>query len=66
MDIPKATTGNLLSFADDTSLYLSHSDVDILFQNANTEMNNLYEWFCANRLSLNAKKKIYCYKSTQQ
>ena len=65
-DIPKATTGNLLSFADDTSLYLSHSDVDILFQNANTEMNNLYEWFCANRLSLNAKKNnIYCYKSTQ-
>ena len=56
-DIPKATTGNLLSFADDTSLYLSHSDVDILFQNANTEMNNLYEWFCANRLSLNATKK---------
>ena len=56
-DIPKATTGNLLSFADDTSLYLSHSDVDILFQNANTEMNNLYEWFCANRLSLNAKQK---------
>ena len=31
---------------------------DILFQDANTEMNNLYEWFCANRLSLNANKKI--------
>jgi hypothetical protein len=55
-DISQSTQANILSFADDTSLYLSHRDIHTLFEKANVEINNLYDWFCANRLSLNAKK----------
>ena len=48
-----------LSFADDTTLYLSHSDIASLYSNANRQINNLYDWFCANKLSLNAQKTKY-------
>ena len=58
-DIPKSTKASLLSFADDTSLFISKSNIDDLFASANEEINNLYEWFCANKLSLNAKKTKY-------
>ena len=50
----------ILSFADDASLlaplFLSNSNLDILFHDANIEMNKLYNWFCANTLSLNVSK----------
>ena len=39
-----------------TPLYLSDSNIENLFSNANIQLNKLYEWFCANRLSLNAHK----------
>jgi hypothetical protein len=55
-DIYKSTEANILSFADDTSLYLSHHNIEHVFNNANLEINNLFEWFCSNKLSLNAKK----------
>jgi hypothetical protein len=55
-DIAKSCNENILSFADDTSLYLSDSNIDNLFSNANIQLNKLYEWFCANRLSLNPNK----------
>jgi hypothetical protein len=55
-DIANSTSGNILSFADDTSLYLSDSNLDSLFANANVEVNKLFDWFCANRLSLNPTK----------
>jgi hypothetical protein len=58
-DISKSTTENILSFADDTSLFISDSNIDNLFQRANTEINNLFNWFCANRLSLNPSKTKY-------
>ena len=58
-DISASTEGKLLSFADDTSLFLSAEDINTLFQIANFEINNLYDWFCANKLSLNAKKTKY-------
>ena len=53
-----ATSCQILSFADDTSLFLSNSNLDtcILLHDANIEMNKLYNWFCANKLSLNANK----------
>ena len=58
-DIYNSCTGNILSFADDTTLYTSHSDIQQLYTTANTHINNLFEWFCANRLSLNANKTKY-------
>ena len=58
-DIGKCTKGNVLSFADDTSLVLSHQNPQTLYHNANLEINKLYNWFCANKLSLNAIKTKY-------
>ena len=58
-DIYKATRGTILSFADDTSLLIQEVNPETLFQQANIEINNLYQWFCANKLSLNAKKTKY-------
>jgi hypothetical protein len=55
-DIAKSSNENILSFADDTSFYLSDSNVENLFPNANIQLNKLYEWFCVNRLSLNPNK----------
>jgi hypothetical protein len=47
-DIAQSSNGNNLYFADVTSLYL--------YSNANIQLNKLYDWFCANRLSLNPNK----------
>ena len=58
-DISTSCGSNVLSFADDTTLYVSHSDLGALYDIANTEINKLYTWFCANKLSLNAKKTKY-------
>ena len=55
-DIAQSSNGNILSFADDTSLYLSDSNIENLYSNANIQLNQLYDWFCANRLSLNPNK----------
>ena len=64
-DIHKSCDSNILSFADDTTLYLSHSDIASLYSNANRHINNLYDWFCANKLSLNAQKKTNILLSDQ-
>ena len=55
-DISKSTQGHILSFADDTSMYISDSNIENLYRRANIAMDDLYDWFCANRLSLNPKK----------
>ena len=52
-DIINSTSLNLLSFADDTTVYKSGPDVDILIYNINQELKHLYDWLCANKLSLN-------------
>ena len=46
-----------MSFVDDTSLAISDANDATLYQRANVEMNNLFEWFCANDLSLNKVSK---------
>ncbi len=58
-DIYQSTPEKILSFADDTSVYMSHSDISTLFMNANQSINNVFNWFCANRLSLNPTKTKY-------
>ena len=55
-DISHSTTENILSFADDTTVFLSDSDPTRLFSRANKSLEAVFHWFCANRLSLNAKK----------
>ena len=58
-DIENSCDSNILSFADDTTMYSSHSDINSLFEMGNTEINNVYAWFCTNKLSLNAGKTKY-------
>ena len=58
-DIHKSCNSNILSFADDTTLFLSSSDIESFYKEANKEINSSYMWFCANKLSLNAKKTTY-------
>ena len=58
-DIYKSCNGNILSFADDTTMYVSDHDVNTLYKKAQIETNNLFNWFCANKLSLNPGKTKY-------
>ena len=44
-------------FTDDTNLFCSHKNIKTLFQIVNSELKLVTEWFLANKLSLNAKKK---------
>ena len=58
-DISHSTTENILSFADDTTVFLSDSDPTRLFSRANKSLEAVFHWFCSNRLSLNGKKTQY-------
>ena len=57
----------LILFADDTKIFLSHEDADCLANILNTELNKLSIWFRANKLSLNLKKtKFMVFKPSQK
>ena len=43
-------------FADDTNLFLSHKNIDTLFDSMNVELANVSTWFKSNKLSLNVDK----------
>ena len=43
-------------FADDTNLLYSHKNPKTLQKIVNKDLKTLYEWLCANRLSLNVGK----------
>ena len=45
-----------LMFADDTNLFMSHKNTDILFDSMNVELANVSTWFKSNKLSLNVDK----------
>ena len=60
-DISASTTENILSFADDTTIFLSDKDPEHLFHWANISLSAIFNWFRANKLrvSLNAAKTQY-------
>ena len=58
-DIYLSCSAHILSFADDTTMYISHKNIDVLFESANIMSQQLFNWFCANRLYLNASKTRY-------
>jgi len=47
---------SVFHFADDTNLLFSSKNPDILHKQINAELKILFDWLCANRLSLNASK----------
>ena len=55
IDIGNSCDGNILSFTDDTTLFLSHSNIEQLYELANKQINDLFEWLCSNKLSLKAQ-----------
>ena len=42
---------NAIMFADDTNLFVSHKNINNLFQIVNAELKNLETWFNGNKLS---------------
>ncbi len=59
-DIPKSLEHcKAILFADDTTLYLSSPDIRNLYCHMNNDLDNLNDWFKANKLSLNASKTKY-------
>ena len=48
-------------FADDTNLFFSHKSIKELFYTANLELNKVFRWFNANKLSLNKDKTKYTF-----
>ena len=54
-----STVVELILFADDTNLFMSHKDPVYLATSLNSECNKLSAWFKANKLSLNLKKKNF-------
>jgi len=50
---------HLILFADDTNIFMAHSDLNILISTLNCELSLLSSWFIANKLSLNIEKKIH-------
>ena len=59
-------------FADDTNLFMSNLDLNLLIKSVNNELDNVSKWLQVNKLSLNVKKthfiivcklkaKVYCF-----
>lgn len=55
-DIQACTTFKILSYADDTTIYSSHHNLDYLETSTNQELNKLAIWLAANKLLLNPSK----------
>src|SRR5678815_1497408 len=51
-----STLLHYILFADDTNVFLSNASYDQLFELANEELKAAYDWFKANKLSLNLSK----------
>ena len=45
-----------IMFADDTSFFFEHSNINTLFKTVNDELIKINEWFSATKLSLNVGK----------
>jgi hypothetical protein len=66
-DLPNCLSScKAILFADDTTLYLSSSNIQQLYQSTNTDLEYLDEWFRSNKLSLNVSKTHYVLFSYKQ
>ena len=48
-----------IMFADDTSVFISNSNLTTMYQRANEDLNSIYNWLSANKLSINFTKTKY-------
>ena len=50
-----------IMFADDTSLFISDSNIDNIFETVNEKLRKVANWFKANKIFLNISKKRYSF-----
>ena len=55
-DLPNVTSLFSVLYADDTKMFDSGKELDILMDNINSELNNICDWLNADKLSLNVSK----------
>ena len=59
-DMRSSTEGlKLINFADDTTVYMSNSNIDTLYVRLSDELARIGQWLQVNRLSLNIDKTNY-------
>ena len=54
-----ATSLDFHLFADDSNLFYSHQNLQVLERNVNEQLSKVHEWLCANKLSLNIEKSNF-------
>ena len=54
-----STTLSFLLFADDSNIFFSHKDPEILLRTVNSQLREVADWIKANKLSLNLLKTNY-------
>ena len=52
-------------YSDDTSIFLSHKDLQTLVQSMNNEMKHISQWLKANKLTLNIVRKLMTWSSIE-
>ena len=55
-DLPHASNFDTTLFADDTNLYLSHHNINILQSQVNQEINKINQWIISTKLTIDYKK----------
>ena len=46
-------------FADDTNIFITGRNIDVMCQQLNDDLGKIQEWLCSNKLSLNVLKTHY-------
>ena len=59
-NISNSTNGDILSFADDTTVFMSDDDPIQLFSRANAFISDLFDWFVPINYILTHVKLIIC------
>ena len=56
----------VIMFADDTNLFISGKDIDVVVEIMNQELHKVSQWMIANKLTLNVTKTQYMVISTRR
>ena len=67
-DLPACSNKlEFILFAEDTSIFFEHSDLDVLTSHLNDQLNNVSTWLKANKLSIKFKKtKLMIFRPRQK
>ena len=65
-DLPNASSFFIKLFADDTFLCAQNADIEMLEKEVNEEINKVYQWLAANRLTLNISKSKFMIVSNKK